>query len=84
MNVRYALSEAAMATVRATRDDIASLERIDPLTIPLERVARRLVGMAPDMATFQAMARAGQASGQMGYNASRFAAAARELTRGEG
>ena len=84
MRATYRLSEPAAQTMREVRADIASCERTDPLNIPLSRVALRLVRMAPDMARFQAMARAGQASGQMGYNASRFAAAARELTRGEG
>lgn len=83
MNIRYQLSAPAARTMRAVRADIASLEGTDPLSIPLERVARRLVDMAPDMATFQGMARRGEASGQLGYNASQFAAAARELTRGE-
>lgn len=83
MNIRYQLTAQSRRTVRAVRADIANLEGVDPLTIPLERVARRLVAMAPDMATFQGMARQGQASGHLGYSASQFYAAARELTRGD-
>jgi hypothetical protein len=80
---RFALSGAAMRTVRMVRADIADLERTDPLFIPLERVAARIVAMAADVAGWQGKARTGAASGQVGYRASLLSAAARELARGE-
>jgi hypothetical protein len=84
MTYRYSMSKASAETFRAVRADLADLEGIDPLTIPRERIARRIVSGAADFSYWQGQARQGAASGHLGYRASRLTAVARELTRDEG